>query len=346
MKTNHHRREFIKTAKLAGIGLGLTRSVFPVEKSPEIVNGGKIGLIGLDTSHVTAFTRTINDSPAGSEFDGFRVTAAYPTKGSPDMPESINRIDGFTKSIREMGVEIVGSIDELLEKVDFVLLESVDGRRHLAEALPVLKAGKRMYIDKPLSNSLVGAIAILEASKKYNAPIFSSSSTRFSPVSREIVQGREGIGKVLGVDAYGSGYKVIDHIDMAYYGIHAIECLFTLMGTGCKSVIRVHNPKTDIIVGTWEDDRVGVYRTSPRGSGAKVYGEDGIEDIRTGAGYTPLLVEVMEYFRTGIVPVTPEETIELFAFMKAADESRLYGGTSINIEALIQKATRQARTLI
>jgi predicted dehydrogenase len=230
--------------------------------------------------------------------------------------------------------------------VDFVLLESVDGRRHLAEAIPVFKSGKRMFIDKPLSNTLVGAIAILEAAKKYNSPVFSCSSTRFSPVTLEIVRGKEKVGKVIGVDAYGSSYNVTGHIDMSYYGIHAIECLYTLMGTGCKKVVRVDTPTTDIIVGTWEDGRAGVYRTAPRGSGARVIGDQGIEDIRTGAGYDPMLVEIMKYFRTGIVPVKPEETIELFAFMQAADDSKLYGGAPVNLDALIQKATREAKELI
>ncbi|MFC2087812.1 Gfo/Idh/MocA family oxidoreductase, partial [Bacteroidota bacterium] len=204
MKTNYQRRDFIKTAALAGIGLGIYGKVSSISKKPGTEQGGRIGLIGLDTSHVTGFTRIINDSSADSGFEGFRVVAAYPTKGSPDFPASINRLEGFTESVREMGVEIVDSIEELLAKVDYIILTSVDGRRHLAEALPVLKAGKRMFIDKPFSNSLVGAIAIFEASMKYNVPVFSCSSLRYTPAIQEIVRGEGNVGQVLGVNTYGS----------------------------------------------------------------------------------------------------------------------------------------------
>jgi predicted dehydrogenase len=347
----HNRRNFIKTSALAGIGLSLSDHVSSLSTpNNNMQKGGRIGMIGLDTSHVTAFTGIINDPSSGSEFEGFRVTAAYPTKGSSDMPSSINRLQGFTDNLRERGVEIVGSIDELLEKVDFVLLESVDGRRHVDEALPVLKAGKRMFIDKPVSNSLTGAIAIYNAAKHYNVPVFSASATRFAPAARKIVQGTENISRVLGADTYCPAGPEVGHMDFAFYGIHAVESLFTLMGTGCKNVVRISTPVTNAAVGTWDDGRVGIFRATPSGGrggfGGRVFGDKGIEEVEILAGYRPLLVEIMEYFRTGVVPVTPEETIELFAFMKAADESKLYGGSPINLDALIQRSTRQANDLL
>jgi predicted dehydrogenase len=347
----HNRRNFIKTSALAGIGLSLSDNVSSLSKPDNTLQkGGRIGMIGLDTSHVTAFTGIINDPSSGSEFEGFRVTAAYPTKGSSDMPSSINRLQGFTDNLRERGVEIVGSIDELLEKVDFVLLESVDGRRHVDEALPVLKAGKRMFIDKPVSNSLTGAIAIYNAAKHYNVPVFSASATRFAPAARKIVQGTENISRVLGADTYCPAGPEVGHMDFAFYGIHAIESLFTLMGTGCKNVVRISTPVTNAAVGTWDDGRVGIFRATPSGGrggfGGRVFGDKGIEEVEILSGYRPLLVEIMKYFRTGVVPVTPEETIELFAFMKAADESKLYGGSPINLDALIQRSTRQANDLL
>ncbi len=349
MQNKYQRREFLKTATMAGLGLGMPLNAPLINKNYN-AEGGKIGLIGLDTSHVIGFTRTINDAEAGSEFEGFKIVAAYPTDGSPDMPASIDRIEGFTEKVREMGVEIVDSIEELLKRVDFVILTSVDGRRHLAEALPVFKAGKRMFIDKPLSNSLVGAIAIFEASKKYNVPVFSCSASRFTPVAQEIAKGKENIGKVLGVNTHCPSSMAVGHLDMAFYGIHAIESLFTLMGTGCKKVVRVNTSTTDVAIGTWNDDRVGIFRSTPRGGrtgfGATVYGEEGIEEIAILAGYRPQLVQVMEFFRTGIVPIKPEETLELFAFMKASDESKLYGGAPIDIESLLNRATRQAKEFL
>ena len=342
------RRNFIKTAAMAGLGLGLTGIVFSAKAETTIKEGGRIGMIGLDTSHVVAFTKSINEGQDKPEYAGFKVVAAYPTKGSADMPSSIDRLAGFTERIKEMGVEIVDSIEDLLKKVDVVLLESVDGRRHIEEAIPVLKAGKRMFIDKPVSHSLAGAIAIFEASKKYKTPVFSCSTTRFAPATLEIVKGKENLGKVLGASTFCPSGQAVGHLEMAFYGIHAIESLFTLMGTGCKQVVRINTPVSDIAVGTWNDDRVGTFNATPKGGkgafGGTVYGEKGVEEnVKILAGYDPMLVEIIEYFRTGKVPVTNEQTLEVFAFMEAADESKRNNGAPVALETVMEKARQKAR---
>src|SRR5204863_415520 len=84
--------------------------------------------IGLDTSHVVAFTNLFNKPDNKGDLAGIRVVAAYPG-GSPDIPDSKNRLAMFTDTLKnKYGVEIVDSIDELLKKVDVVLLEMRDGR--------------------------------------------------------------------------------------------------------------------------------------------------------------------------------------------------------------------------
>ena len=156
----------------------------------------RLGMIGLDTSHVIAFTGYINSR---SDELGCRVVAGYPG-GSPDFPASADRVEKFTNQLRDKhGLEIVDSIEELLEKVDGILLESVDGRPHLEQAKPVIAAGKP-------------------------------------------------------------------------------------------------------------------------------------------SGYGPLLEQIVKFFKTGKPPVPAEETIEIFAFMSAADESKAQDGAAINIQELIEQA--------
>ena len=343
------RRNFIKTTTLAGLGMGLAGNINPLYAKNDRKNEGKIGIIGLDTSHVVAFTKAINNT-GQPEFKGFTVVAAYPTKGSADMSASIDRLDKFTEEVRAMGVEIVDSIDELLKKTDVILLESVDGRRHLEEALPVLKAGRRMFIDKPVSNSLAGAMAIFEASKKYRAPVFSASSTRFAPESLEILKGREDVGKVLGAETYGPAGLAVGHLDLAYYGIHGIEALFTLMGTGCKQVTRFDTPVSNVVTGVWNDGRIGIFTATPEGGeasfGGVVHGSKGVAgNVKILDGYDPLVVEIIKYFRTGTIPVSNEETLEIFAFMEAADESKLRGGKSVPLEEMMQKSREEAKKI-
>ena len=332
------RREFLRTSALTGIGLGFSGGIFTAKGQSTSNAGKKVGIIGLDTSHSTAFTKTLNSPEAGAEFYGYKVVAAYP-KGSNDIESSASRIPGYIAEVQKYGVDIVDSITDLLTKVDVVLLETNDGRLHLEQALPVLKAGKRMFIDKPMAASLADAIAIFEASKKYKIPIFSSSSLRYITGMDEVISGK--IGKVTGAETYSPAKLEKTHPDLFWYGIHGVETLFTAMGAGCKSVVRVSNEDTDMVVGTWNDGRIGTFRGIRKGKGdygGTVYGEDGIKVLGSYAGYNPLLIQIINYFRTGIVPVKEEETLEILAFMEAADISKALGGTSVDLEPVMKKA--------
>jgi len=119
-----------------------------------------------------------------------------------------------------------------------------------------------------------------------------------------------------------------------------------VMGTGCRRVSRVHTPDTDFAVGVWEDDRIGTFRGLRKGRtgfGGEAFGETGIKSIGNDSGYTPLMKEVTKFFQTGISPVSPEETIEIFTFMEAADESKRLNGASVDLEEMRKKAMSQVK---
>jgi predicted dehydrogenase len=294
--------------------------------------GGRIGIIGLDTSHSTAFTKALNEQAKGGRNEGFRVVAAYP-HGSPDIESSVKRIPAYTEEVRKYGVEIVASIDELLKRVDFVLLETNDGRPHLAQALQVMKAGKPMFIDKPVAGSLSDAIAIYEASERYKVPVFSSSSLRYMDTAQEAAAGK--VGKILGADTYSPATLEKTHPDLFWYGIHGVEILFTVMGTGCGEVTRSGTQGTDIVVGKWKDGRVGTFRGTRTGKhdyGGTAYGEKGNLTLGPFKAYDNLLDRIIEFFRTGQPPVTAAETLEIYTFMEAADESKRKGGKAVSME--------------
>ena len=346
MGNNLKRRDFMRQAAMGSIGFSLLGSTAALYGKTSVVAGKRVGIIGLDTSHVTAVTTSLNTPKPGTDWGGYRVVAAYPTKGSSDMKESIGRLAGFTDAVKSMGVEIVDSIDELLKKVDVVLLESVDGRRHLQEALPVLKAGKRMFIDKPIAASLADAIAIFTAARKYNTPVFTASSLRYITGAKEIAAGK--IGKVQGADTYGHCYIEPHHPDLFYYGIHGVEILYAIMGTGCKNVVRTHLAESDMVVGTWKDNRIGTFRGTRFGTGkmgATVFGEKGIELLDKSAGYDPLWMNIIRFFDTGIVPVPAEETLEVLAFMEAADESKRKGGIAVELDSVMQVAWKKSKAI-
>jgi predicted dehydrogenase len=295
-------------------------------------------MIGLDTGHSVAFTKALNDPLAGNRYGGYKVVAAYP-EGTDNIEDWKRRIPEFTEEVKNQAVEIVDSIEHLLKMVDVVLLTCIDGNKHLEQALPVLKAGKRLFIDKPFAGSLTDAFAIVEAAKHYNVPMFSSSSLRYIDGAKEIAEGK--IGKVIGMDAYSPAHIEEHHPDLFWYGVHGVEILFTIMGTGCKSVKRTYRENTDVVVGIWEDDRIGCYRGIREGKGSyggTVFGEKGIAVLDKYQGYSPLLEKISEFFSTGIAPVSIDETLEIFAFMQAAEESKIQGGISIDLESVMRKA--------
>jgi predicted dehydrogenase len=319
--------------------LGVLQVAHPQEPPSATI---RAGMIGLDTSHVPAFARIFNHAGATSELAGIKIVAGYP--GGTDLPASRDRVGKFTEELRGMGIEIVDSIPKLLPKVDVVLLESVDGRIHLKEAVPVIEAGKPLFIDKPVAGSLADAIAIYTLAERRQVPCFSSSSLRFSPSIKELKK-NEALGQIVGAHTWGPCSYQEGTPDMFFYGIHGIEMLFALMGTGCESVSRIQAEDADSLTGVWKGGRVGTYRGIRRNKeefGAVAYGTKGIVPAGKSDGYEELCLEVARFFKTRQAPVSADETIELFAFMEAADESKRVGGAPVALKDVLAKARSAA----
>lgn len=300
----------------------------------------KVGIVGLDTSHVTAFTQLLNDPKAANHVPGARVVCAF-KGGSPDVEASANRVEGFTKTLKEKwGVEIVDSIETLCTKVDAVLLESVDGRPHLEQARPIFAAKKRVFIDKPLAASTRDGREIARLSKESGTPFFSASSVRFYDA---IIKTREdpSLGKILGCDAFSPASLEPHHPDLFWYGVHGVEALFSVMGPGCESVRRSYAPDTDLVVGRWKDGRTATFRGIRKGHGGygvTVFGEKAVRSSLAVQGakgdYRDLMVEIMKFFKTGTPPVAVDEMIEVLAFMEAADISKAKGGVEVRLDEI------------
>jgi hypothetical protein len=305
--------------------------------------GKRIGIIGLDTSHAPAFTRAFNAPDASAEdFKGFRVVAAYP-QGSRDIESSTSRVAGYVREMRDMGVEIVDSIPALLQKVDFVLLTSNDGRVHPEQARPVIEARKPLYVDKPMAASLADVIALFEAARTKNVPLFSASSLRWIPGALELRDGAQ--GRIEGVDAFSWAALEPTHPDLYWYGIHGVEILYTVMGTGCLSVSRFQTEDTELCVGRWADGRMGTFRglrSSEHSYGGTVFAEKKIEVLPMGSDYAPMLKAIARFFTTGRPPVPEDETIEIYAFMSAADRSKTQGGRPVLIADVLAEARAEA----
>jgi predicted dehydrogenase len=299
----------------------------------------KVGIVGLD-AHAVPWTRIMHDPGAKPPISHMKVVAAVPAV-SPDIPFSADNIEANTAAMREMGVEILDSIDAMVQRVDAVMVLSIDGRPHMEQALPAFAARKPVFVDKPIAASLAEIVRLFRMAEESDTPIFSNSALRYGP-STAALANNPTLGRVLGCDTFCSSKSILPgHPDLFYYGIHGCDMLFTVMGPGCESVTRNRTPVADLVVGVWKDGRVGTFRgilEGQAGYGATAFCEKGIASAGKFEGYEPLLAEIARFFETGKAPITVGETLEIYAFLEAADESLRQGGQPVSIAETLAKA--------
>lgn len=337
-----NRRQFVGGSAAAAISTVGAHWLSAAQ--PDVI---RLGMVGLDTSHVTVFAKYFNRADqTDDQLAGMRIVAAFPA-GNPDFPLSANRVEGFTREVRELGVEIVPSMEELLPLVDGVLLESVDGTQHREQAIPVFEAGKPLFIDKPLAGSLADVLAIAESGRQHQVPWFTASSSRFTPGYPELRNNAE-IGEILGCDAYSQARAAIGHPDLFWYGVHGVDLLYSLMGVGCQSVTALQTQYSEQVTGVWTAGRVGTYRairehTGQTGLGATVFGAKGIAHVNNYYNYYPLVVAIASFFRTRQSPIPEDEMIEVFSYLAAAEESKRRQGVPVLLSEVVDAARSEAR---
>ena len=300
----------------------------------------RVGMIGLDTSHALAFTTVLNNPENKYPV---RVVAAVP-QSSPDIESSVSRMPGYVEKLsQEFGVKMMDSIEAMLPEVDVVMVESVDGRPHLEQARPGIVAGKPTFIDKPAAASLMDVVAIFDLAKKHGTPVWSTSNLRYHP--GVVKAATTDVGEIAAVFSYGPASLEEHHLDLAWYGIHPTEALFTVIGTGCQSVSRTHTEGTDVVTGIWEGGKIGTLmglRASKGAYGVKVFGSKAVIEESAGGAYPELMAEMVKFFQTKQPPVSAETTVEIFAFMEAADESKRRGGAPVTLAEVLEKARAEA----
>lgn len=335
------RRGFVKQVSVTGLGAGLGSNMVKAwlpRMYSRFPNEMKLGAVGL-APHSAAFATFLNDDKKEEDLAGCYIDALYHPPGNPDVEFTKEQLSDFKNTVVKAGVEIVASMEELVERVDGILIETNDGRPHLDQVLPAMKAGKPVFVDKPVAENLGGVVDVYHAAEEYNVPIFSSSSLRYGKKPQEIHHSLQ--GQVRGANTFSPAPLEPGHTDLYWYGIHGVEMLYTVMGGGCHEVWQMgHSDAGDVVAGLWEGDRVGVFRgirKGKRGYGGTAFMDNEISELGSFEGYRPLVVKIVEFFTTGQSPVPKEETLEIYAFMTAANISNLKGGKRVNLQALLEE---------
>ncbi|HEX7362029.1 MAG TPA: oxidoreductase [Bryobacteraceae bacterium] len=293
-------------------------------------NNIRLGVIGTDTSHAVEFTHILNDPGAPGHISGAHVVAAW-KGGSPDVKESARNVNRYAEEMREKwGVKIVGSISDLCPMVDGLLLESLDGRKHLRQFRQAMACGKPMFIDKPLSDSLSGARAIASLAQEHHIPWFSASALRFGSTARMRTSAM--ISAIVWAPGPTEPHQ---QLKLTWYGIHGLAMLYTLFGTGCVAVSEISSGDSDVITGRWKDGRLGtLHLQRPYGKwGAIVFLKNNKlrADTNISFSYVPLVRQIVDFMSTKVPPVPNNETLEMFEFMDAAQRSVAEHGALVKL---------------
>jgi virulence factor len=296
----------------------------------------RAGIVDFDTSHVVEFTKRFNHIDIDKEqwIDGVQVVMGYPGTSTITSKEVM---EGYTATLKDKyGIAIVEKPDDMIGQIDAVLIESQGGSVHLKRARPFLSAGIPTFIDKPFTCSLSDAKELAALASANNAPLLSTSSLRYALEIKEVKANRSELGEIIGADAYSPASLHPQNPGLFHYGIHGVETLYALMGSGCRSVSCIKEEGEEVIVGRWKDGRVGTVRGlrhPPHDYGFTAFCEKTIisKGINTTYIYRELLEEVTKMFRTRRAPLNMAETVEIVGFIESALNSAGKGGGSVEI---------------
>lgn len=293
----------------------------------------RIGIVSCDTSHVVQFTMRLNHVGISADqwVDGAEVVAAVPGS-SLVSPE---RIPGFVQQLRDLGVEILERPGDLLGRVDAVFVEANDGSVHAELALPFVEAGLPVFVDKPFATTVEDARRMVRAAQAKGTPLFSASALRYALEIPKVRQDAA-VGRIVGADAYSPAALHARNPGLTHYGVHAVEMLYELMGTGCESVRCVWEEGAEVVVGRWSDGRLGTVRGTRSGAhsyGFTAFGEKQVVPVAVDARfiYRELLQAIVGMLKTSSWPLSADELIEPVAFQVAAYESARRNGEEIRL---------------
>lgn len=290
----------------------------------------RIGAIGADSSHLPEFTKRIK-----ALHDEGKTRCLVTHVYDPGQHDLVN-VPKWLQTAQDMGVALAGSLDELLNSSDGVMVLAVNGNKHLQLALPGLRKGLPTYIDKPLTCNLGEAKQLLAESRRAGARCYSASSLRFAP-EVEAVRNNSELGRIVAIDAFGPG-QLHPHMEgLFFYGVHVIEMVDAIWGPGVKRVSAIHLDDRDLVDLDYRDGRYARLRLDRKGSyhfGGTVHGEKNVQQFTV--DFTPVYMRLIQrmtrFFEGGEAPTQLRELVENVAVMQAGNASIAKDGSWMTVE--------------
>jgi hypothetical protein len=282
----------------------------------------RIGGVNIDVSHPKAFSEYLSHGKRA------RYVAVYNDGFRQD-----DEVESFIK--RNNMEKRCSSLEELADLVDIGFVQSCNWDNHLKQAIPFIKRGKPVFIDKPIAGSMEDCRKLEELASK-GAVILGSSSVRYAQEIIDFVKTpEEERGKILNI--FGTS-----GVDEFNYSIHIVEAIGGIAGTGaisnrfvgsseidgniCETFYVKYNSGITAIYnsfhGTWQPFEVVIMTTK------------GTYQFRIDANkvYGALLDRICDYMETKVNGLAPVKAItESVKIMIAGKISREKGGAEINL---------------
>lgn len=260
-----------------------------------------------------AFARIFNGTEGKAPaLDAGRIVSIW--GNDLERIETLSRTHGIETRVADPN-EMMGAVDAVL-----VVDDTDGGGMHAALVRPFLEAGIPVFIDKPMTTNYADAVALFDLAERHRTPIMSCSALRFALELDAAKADLERIGTLSSVVSVGPG-------DWYYYGVHAVEMLGVVAGTGASWVHRHALENRDITVIGYNEGPSAVVETLRDAAYVfhlTAYGAEGWTSVEVAdfAGfYTNTMREVVTMVETGRPSLSREQTLEVLAILEAGNRS-------------------------
>ena len=337
-ETRSSRRTFLKTSSAAIAGTLASPLVVPalIHGAPATSGKLRIGLVSAasygymgaprspGSNHGTAFASACNgyDEAKRKQFKGTFVAA----KKRIEDAQVVSIWDPDKAAARQLadicGIpKVCDSPEQCAEGVDAVVIPDDGSGQQWKHALAPLRKGVPTYCDKPLAMTGKEAKAVADLARSTGTPLMSASALRFVPDILALAKEVPSLGDIhLATTICGN--------ELVYYGIHALEMAYAVLGGGAVSCLNVGQPGRNIVRVRFANGRDLLLMVAERqwmrsGYQINVYGTKGWRTL------TPVLTDLYWYLLDRFVALVRtkkesfpiEEEVEVIAVLEAGQRS-------------------------
>jgi len=313
------RRSFIKT-----IGKGAALSAFAASSTTafasQLFSGPdqelkhlRIGIIGAENSHTIGFGRMFN---IDKKFPAAEVKYVW------------GETDAFASNAAEKGniPHIVKNPEEMLGKIDALIVDHRHAKYHLQAATPFIKEGIPTFVDKPFCYRAAEGEEFLELAQKHGTPVTSYSTIAHSASTFDIKEQVASMGEINQVVRTGPVEMDSKYGGIFFYGVHIVQPLMYMFGEDIERVRITRNGQTGSANLVYKSGLFVTLILKNIASGWETFAEteDGLVELKSRVKESDPAIcytDMVNMFRTGKEPRSHQSILNCVRVLEAMEKS-------------------------